>query len=38
MAVDTKFWTGKELEVGVGLDASNVGTIFAGTYTAMEVE
>lgn len=38
MATDAKFWTGKELEVGVGLDATNVGTIFAGTYTAIETD
>ena len=36
MAIDTNFFSSKELEVGVGLDASNVGTAFAGTFTAIE--
>ena len=38
MSFDGNFFSSKELEVGVGLDASNVGTAFAGTFTALEVE
>lgn len=38
MAVDTNFYSSKELAVGVGLDASNIGTAFAGTFTSIEVD
>ena len=38
MAVNTSFFTGKELQVGVALDDSTVGTAFSSTFTAMEVE
>ena len=38
MAINASFFSSKELEVGIGLDASNVGTVFAGTFTALESE
>ena len=38
MAINASFFSSKELEVGIGLDASNVGTVFAGTFTALETE
>ena len=36
MAINAVFNSSKELSVGVGLDASNVGSAFAGTYTHIE--
>ena len=36
--INAVFFGSKELEVGVGLDASNVGTAFAGTFTAIEAD
>ena len=36
--INAVFFGSKELEVGVGLDASNVGTAFAGTFTAIETD
>ena len=36
MAINASFFNAKELVVGVGLDASNVGSAFAGTFTAIE--
>ena len=38
MAINASFFSSKELAVGVGLDASNVGTAFAGTFTAIEAD
>jgi len=38
MAINAVFSSSKELIVGVGLDASNVGTPFAGTFTAIETD
>tara|TARA_R100000808_G_scaffold6966_1_gene20448 strand:+ start:604 stop:1650 length:1047 start_codon:yes stop_codon:yes gene_type:complete len=38
MAIDANFYSSKELKVGIGLDASNVGTVFAGTFTAIETD
>lgn len=38
MAINPSFFNAKELVVGVGLDASNVGTAFAGTFEAIESE
>ena len=37
MAIDTKFFTPKELQIGVAIDSSTVGTA-ASSFTAMEVE
>ena len=34
----SNFFSSKELTVGVGLDATNVGTKFAGTFTQIESE
>ena len=36
--INTSFFNPKELEIGIGLDASNVGAAFGGTYTALEVD
>jgi len=36
MAINSSFFSPKELSVGVGLDASTVGAPFAGTFTAIE--
>jgi len=36
MAINATFYSSKELQVGVGLDASTVGAAFAGTFTAIE--
>lgn len=36
MAINSSFFSSKELTVGVGLDASNVGQPFAGTFTQIE--
>ena len=36
MAINASFFNSKELTVGVGLDASNVGQPFAGTFTQIE--
>ena len=36
MAINASFFSPKELSVGVGLDASTVGSAFAGTFTAIE--
>ncbi|QDP61151.1 MAG: hypothetical protein Unbinned3325contig1000_36 [Prokaryotic dsDNA virus sp.] len=38
MAINASFFTSKELTVGVGLDASNVGQPFAGTFTQIETD
>ena len=38
MPINSSFFSSKELEVGIGLDASTVGAAFAGTFTALEVE
>ena len=38
MAINASFFNSKELTVGVGLDASNVGSAFAGTFTQIESE
>lgn len=38
MSINASFFSSKELQVGVGLDASNVGTVFAGSFTAIESE
>ena len=38
MAINTSFFSPKELQIGIGLDASNVGTVFAGTFTAIETD
>ena len=37
MAIDTKFFTGKELQVGVAIDSSTVGTA-ASSFTAIETD
>jgi hypothetical protein len=36
MAINASFYSSKELQVGVGLDASTVGAAFAGSFTAIE--
>ena len=36
MAINASFFSSKELQIGIGLDASNVGQVFSGTYTAIE--
>lgn len=36
MSINSSFFTSKELQIGVGLDASTVGAAFGGTYTAIE--
>ena len=38
MAIDANFFNSKELTVGVGLDATNVGTPFAGDFTQIETD
>ncbi len=38
MAIDANFFSSKELTVGVGLDATNVGTPFAGDFTQIETD
>jgi len=38
MSINASFYSSKELQVGVGLDASTVGAPFAGTFTAIESE
>ena len=37
MAIDTKFYTSKELQIGVAIDSSTVGTA-ASSFTAIEAE
>ena len=38
MAINAVFNSSKEIIVGVGLDASNVGAAFAGTFTSIETD